>query len=155
MNTINAGPEPGTGTTSRVDTPAARWRLSGLAEELHAVRRIVAEGCAWLAVPAELTDAAVLAVDELATNAQIFGPYELRLYTDPPGWGVADRCPAGIDRVAGLLAGGQGIPSMDEDGRGLLIVATLFPEHRVRPTILPPDHPGKEVRFALPHDARP
>lgn len=130
--------------------PAARrWSFSDGAAELASLRRIVARECGGLGVRADEVDGVVLAVDELAANARVFGPYELRLYTDPPGWGVADRCPDGAEVVTAGLAGGPDIPSLDESGRGLLIVSSLFPDYRVASTVVPPNLAGKEIRFTF------
>lgn len=149
MNTIETPP----GLARTVDHAAARrWFFSGQAEELASLRQIVTWECHELGVPNEDVEAAVLAVDELAANAQVFGPFELRLYTAPLGWGIADCCPTGADKVLAHLTGGQKIPSLDEDGRGLLIVRSLFPRYEVTAVTVSPGLPGKEVRFMLSRD---
>lgn len=147
-------PGQGTGTVAAssdhasADRGATRsWYFVGRDADMASLRRIVAWETRRAGADDDVVDSTVLAADELATNALAFGPFELRLYTDPLGWAVADACPAGTSDVAAHLTGDQTIPSLDEDGRGLLIVGTLFPDFQVRPTTVPPDRSGKEVRF--------
>ena len=102
-------------------------------------------------------DYAVLAVDELATNAVLHGvpPYELRLYTDPAGWGVVDHADGVITVHARLSRIGEahvaGEFPLSETGRGLLLVGRLYPGRcGVRAVLNRCGRPAKEVAFTLP-----
>lgn len=128
---------------------ARAWYFLGRGVELASLRRIVAQESRRLGLAGDVVDRIVLALNEIATNAAVYGPYELRMYTDPAAWGVADCCADGASTVAAHLAGDQETPSLDEDGRGLLVVGALFPGHQVLPAHVPPNLAGKEVRLTL------
>lgn len=145
-----AGLPEESGVNSRTLRFAARcWYFTGRREELASLRRIVAWESPRLGLGEAETDRVVLAVDELATNARVYGPYELRMYRDPAGWGVADCRAGGSSLVATHLTGDHEVPSMDECGRGLLIVGTLFPDFEVVAARVPPKLPGKEIRLTV------
>lgn len=137
--------------------PARRWRLEG-SRLVVTVRRIVGQQCRQLGFADSLVDDAVLAVDELATNAVVHGaaPYELRLYRDPLGWGVVDHANGVAVIQACLSSSGDGFPVVEEfppreSGRGLMLVGGLFPGACcVRAAVDGWGRPAKEVAFTFP-----
>lgn len=137
--------------------PARCWHLEGPRLVVDA-RRIVCRECRRLDLSDALVDDAVLAVDELATNAILHGsaPYELRLYQDPLGWGVIDHADGVATIHACLSEAADGCPEVDEfppceAGRGLLLVSGLYPGAcYVRAVVDVWGRPAKEVAFAFP-----
>lgn len=137
--------------------PAQCWHLAGFKPVVTA-RRIVGHECRQLGLTDSSVDDAVLAVDELATNAVLHGtsPYELRLYLNPAGWGVVDHAD-GVAVIRACLSKACAFaPVMEEfpppeSGRGLLLVGGLYPRTCcVRATVDEWGRPSKEVAFALP-----
>jgi anti-sigma regulatory factor (Ser/Thr protein kinase) len=118
----------------------------------------VSRECAKLGIPPDVTGEAELAVNELISNAvqHGLGPYELRLYADPPAWGVVD-CAGGIAVVRTYLDKAGQEPTMaelaEEHGRGLRIVGSLF-SCDVYATIDACGRRAKEVTFTLPEICR-
>lgn len=106
------------------------WPLEGEQPE-RAARAAVAKVLARLGVKPSWRDDADLAVQELAVNARQHapGPYELRVRVGEQAVriAVADSG-AGHAAIARMLAhAATGVPSLDERGRGLQIIAALFP----------------------------
>lgn len=130
--------------------PTRCWYMPPDETAARRARGLVDVECRERGLPRDLIEAAVLAVDELATNAVRYGPFEVRLYEHPLAWGVADREPAGVGEIRARLAGRISVPKLADRGRGLLIVAALFPDHCVHRTTIEPGIPGKEVRIVLP-----
>lgn len=126
------------------------WHFTADAAELAVVRRFAAAECAARGIPGEAAEAVVLAVDELAANARRYGPFELRRYDDPFGFGVVDGCPVGADEVARCLRRIWPDEAAAEAGRGLLIVGSLFPGCQVYSATLRDGADGKEIRFTIP-----
>jgi len=108
----------------------ARWPLDGPRPESVA-RHVVTSVLSGLEVSPGRRDDAELAIQELVVNARLHapGPHELHVVVAGDGvtFAVADR---GVNHaaVARLLADPLGqVPFCAERGRGLRIVAALFP----------------------------
>jgi hypothetical protein len=109
---------------------AARWPLDGIRPEAVA-RQVVISVLSGLKVSSGRRDDAELAIQELVVNARLHapGPHELHvtLTGDAVTFAVAD---GGDDHaaIARLLADPLGeVPFCAERGRGLRIIAALFP----------------------------
>jgi anti-sigma regulatory factor (Ser/Thr protein kinase) len=122
-------------------------------------RRAVTSLLTGLGVSAERRDEAEVAITELVVNAERHapGPRELRIVTrsDAVTFAVAD---GGGDHalIARVLADpGDGVEWFEEHGRGLQIVAALFPEAcgarlcAGPPQPAQPARPAKEVWFSV------
>jgi hypothetical protein len=124
--------EPQRGARGNGSRPAgaARWPLDGIRPEAVA-RQVVISVLSGLAVSSGRRDDAELAIQELVVNARLHapGPRELHvtLTGDAVRFAVAD---GGDDHaaIARLLADPLGeVPFCAERGRGLRIIAALFP----------------------------
>ncbi|HUN31789.1 MAG TPA: ATP-binding protein [Trebonia sp.] len=125
------GESPSGATRGNGGNPAAAcWPLDGARPESVA-RQVVTSMLCGLEISADRCDDAELAIQELVVNARLHapGPHELHVAVagDAVTFAVAD---GGDDHaaVARLLANPLGeVPFCAERGRGLRIVAALFP----------------------------
>ena len=125
-------------------------------------RRAVIEVLTRLGVSPERRDDAEVAITELVVNAERHapGPRELRIVAAPDSvtFAVADGG-AGHAMIARILAApGPDVAWFSEHGRGLLIVAALFPDAcgarlcpgaGPRPRAATPARPAKEVWISV------
>jgi transposase InsO family protein len=128
------------------------WPLDGTRPEALA-RRVVTSLLAELGTGAEQRDDAELAICELVVNARLHapGPYQLRVRAraDAVRFEVAD---GGSEHasVARRLAAPATAPDLAEHGRGLRIVAALFPGAcGARAALIGPGQPGKGVWISV------
>lgn len=100
------------------------------AQPEHRAREVLSSVLAWLGLEEKAFEAG-LAVNELVTNARLHAPppYELRVYLSANGVKIAvvdgGTDPAEVARRLEQTEAGQ--PTGDESGRGLQLVAGLFP----------------------------
>jgi anti-sigma regulatory factor (Ser/Thr protein kinase) len=126
----------------------------------HLARRTVTAALGRLGVSAERRGEAELAVAELVANAELHapGPRELRVRVDQDAVTLAVADGGGDYAViARVLADpGAGVPWFEEHGRGLRIVAALFPGACGAAPVAAvrggggSDGPAKEVWITLP-----
>lgn len=128
--------------------------LTGQRPERRA-RRVTADVLSSLGVSTGLWEMEE-ALAELVTNARRHapGPYQLRIYLDGSVAKVA-VVDGGTDysEVASRLAqAAEGVPSLEESGRGLQMIAALFPGScGVEPALAGPGHAcGKQVWITTP-----
>lgn len=159
---MNLGPKPGPGEHGTVgggvgrlhgDSAHPRVKSSTVSVTLDAApaaaglaRQLLADACRSAALPAHLSEDAVLLISELVTNVVIHGGAQARVSVTTDDGGVR------VD-VSDDGRGRPQIPAPDplaEHGRGLLLLeacATCWGVHD--------NHPGKTVWFELHTSTRP
>jgi hypothetical protein len=126
-------------------------------EPEHRAREVLASVLVWLGLEENSFEAGH-AINELVTNARLHAPppYELRIYVSANGVKIA-VVDGGIDHaeVARRLEQTEaGRPTGDESGRGLQLVAGLFPGRcgAEAATTCVGLSPAKQVWISLPLD---
>jgi hypothetical protein len=116
--------------SGRKPADAARWPLDGTRPESVA-RHVVTSVLSELGVSSDRRDDAELAIQELVVNARLHAPGPHELHVTANGDAVTFAVTDGGDdhaAVARLLADPLGeVPFCAERGRGLRIIAALFP----------------------------
>jgi hypothetical protein len=138
----------------RVHGDVLTWPLDGTRPEAMA-RRVVTSLLAELGIGGDQRDDAELAIGELTANARLHapGPYQLRVQErrDTLRFEVADGGGGHVVIARRLAAPEATAPELAEHGRGLRIVAALFPGAcGARPAQIGPGQPGTGVWFAVP-----